>query len=255
MRFISRSLLLIVLPLLMVACSDNTAKVTLNAKPHQIQQQSDADCKQKLCKKVDLQWLSFEGMPKLNKMIQQQLALMLSPRNQSDSTASSLADVADQFMAPTKNSEDLVIRHWELSGKVKLLAHQGRIATFAFSSYRYMGGAHGLPAKSWLNWDLQQAKPVSLDDVLVSGKKAAFAQLATQAYNDWVAKTISEPANYNKFWQYAPSPNYRLTDKGLELLYQPYAIAPYAMGMPVLVIPVASIKPLVKPVYQPASWQ
>ncbi|BFM01967.1 hypothetical protein Psyaliredsea_06140 [Psychrobacter alimentarius] len=58
-------------------------------------------------------------------------------------------------------------------------------------------------------------------------------------------------SSYEKNWPFTLSDNVTLTDKGIDILYQPYAIGPYASGMPTLSIPYSQLNGVIKPRFIP----
>ena len=127
------------------------------------------------------------------------------------------------------------------------LGHVENFELFELSSYVYTGGAHGMPYSEYLVFDLSTKKQVQLADMLISGKKSQFKALAYDAYKTWVKTVDNNVASYEKNWPFTLSDNITLTDKGIDILYQPYAIAPYSSGMPVLSIPYNKLHGIIKP--------
>ena len=117
------------------------------------------------------------------------------------------------------------------------VGHISDFETFEISSYVFTGGAHGMPYSEYLVFDQKTKKQVKLVDMLQSAKKSQFKALAYNAYKDWVKTVDEDVKNYEKNWPFTLSDNVTLTDKGVDIRYQHYAIGPYAYGMPVLSIP------------------
>ena len=118
---------------------------------------------------------------------------------------------------------------------------------FEIDSYVFTGGAHGMPYSEYLILDPSTKTKVTLDDMLISGKKPQFKAQAYKAYQTWVKSVDDDVKSYEKNWPFVLSDNITLTDKGVDIRYQHYAIGPYAYGMPVLSIPYASLKGVFKP--------
>lgn len=127
------------------------------------------------------------------------------------------------------------------------VGHIDDFETFEISSYVFTGGAHGMPYSEYLVFDQKTKKQVKLADMLQSGKKSQFKALAYNAYKDWVKTVDKDAKNYEKNWPFTLSDNVTLTDKGVDIRYQHYAIGPYAYGMPVLSIPYNKLGAIIKP--------
>mgnify|MGYP006164289231 FL=1 len=131
------------------------------------------------------------------------------------------------------------------------LGHVDEFELFEISSYIYTGGAHGMPYSEYLVFDPSTKKQVTLDDMLISGKKPRFEALAYDAYKGWVKTVAEDVSSYEKNWPFTLSDNVTLTDTGVSIRYQHYSIGPYAYGMPVLNIPYSKLDKVIKPHFIP----
>ncbi len=132
------------------------------------------------------------------------------------------------------------------------LGHVNDFELFEIHSYVFTGGAHGMPYSEYLTFDLTTKKQVTLDDMLIKGKKPRFEALAHDAYKAWVKTVADDVASYQKSWPFTLSDNVTLTDQGIDIRYQHYSIGPYAYGMPVLSIPYSQLQGVIKPQFLPA---
>jgi len=140
---------------------------------------------------------------------------------------------------------------YSLTVTPEYVGHINDFETFEISSYVFTGGAHGMPYSEYLVFDQKTKKQIKLVDMLQSGKKLQFKALAYNAYKDWVKTVDKDVKNYEKNWPFTLSDNVTLTDKGVDIRYQHYAIAPYAYGMPVLSIPYSKLSGIIQPRFIP----
>ena len=140
---------------------------------------------------------------------------------------------------------------YSLTVTPEYVGHINDFETFEISSYVFTGGAHGMPYSEYLVFDQKTKKQIKLADMLQSGKKPQFKALAYNAYKDWVKTVDKDVKNYEKNWPFTLSDNVTLTDKGIDIRYQHYAIAPYAYGMPVLSIPYSKLSGIIQPRFIP----
>jgi len=138
---------------------------------------------------------------------------------------------------------------YELSVTPSYVGHVNDVELIKIDSYEFTGGAHGIPYRENLMFDQKLKRQIKLNDILITGKKPKFEAQAYDAYKKWVATFDKDLKNYEKNWPFSLSDNIMLTDKGVDLLYQPYAIAPYASGMPTLTIPYRQLNGIIKPQY------
>lgn len=132
------------------------------------------------------------------------------------------------------------------------LGHVNNFELFEINSYVFTGGAHGMPYSEYLTFDLTTKKQVTLDDMLIKGKKPRFEALAHDAYKAWVKTVADDVSSYEKSWPFMLSDNVTLTETGINIRYQHYSIGPYAYGMPVLSIPYSQLQGVIKPQFLPA---
>ena len=93
-----------------------------------------------------------------------------------------------------------------------------------------------MPVSHWLNWDLAADTEVKLADVIRPGQDEAFWKKAEAAHQLWLdAQNADEDFRQN--WPFDRTEDFRLSDKGLVLLYGVYTLGPYSMGQVELTIP------------------
>ncbi|MGM8872527.1 RsiV family protein [Psychrobacter sp. 2Y5] len=140
----------------------------------------------------------------------------------------------------------------EYLGHVKL--GQGEdLELFNISSYVFTGGAHGMPFSEYLIFDPANKQQITLDNMIQTGQQSRFNALAYDAYKSWVKWIDEDVKSYEQNWPFVASEDVSLTDKGVNIRYQPYAIGPYAYGMPVLTIPYSKLAGILKPRFMPSS--
>ncbi len=123
---------------------------------------------------------------------------------------------------------------------------------FEIDAYVFTGGAHGMPYSEYLIFDPSGKTQINLDDIIISSKKPKFQELVYDAYRQWVRTMDENVRSYEQDWPFFLSNNVTLTDKGLDIRYQHYAIGPYAYGMPVLSVPYSQLRGIVKARFIPA---
>lgn len=124
---------------------------------------------------------------------------------------------------------------------------------FEINSYVFTGGAHGMPFSEYLIFDPNTKTQITLADLLEQGQQPYFEALAYDAYKNWVKTVDNDINSYEQSWPFTLSDNVTLTDKGIDIRYQHYAIGPYAYGMPVLTISYSKLNGIIKPQFLPKS--
>lgn len=140
---------------------------------------------------------------------------------------------------------------YSLSINPEYIGHVQDFELFRVDSYVFTGGAHGMPYSEYFIFDPSTKKQVKLQDILQPNKKSRFTALAYDAYKSWVKSIDEDVSTYEKSWPFMLDDNITLTDKGIDIQYQHYAIGAYVYGMPVLSIPYSKLRGVIKPRFIP----
>lgn len=137
--------------------------------------------------------------------------------------------------------------------KPQVLNPKGPVTTVVMNASNYVGGAHGSSAQQYLNFELDSNSLLSLDQIIQSGQRKAFNDLAYAAFEQWIKETQPDmdSKTYQQLWKFTLSENFYLSSNGLILQYGEYDIGPYAVGLPRLVIPYEKLQGILKSQYLP----
>ena len=146
---------------------------------------------------------------------------------------------------------DAFTNRWSLDTEGEVAYQSGRVVAVTLNNYSYMGGAHPNAFVDFINFDRKQ------DDAIIEPADLYQDTVALQAVIEQKIRTLRklppdadlEEAGY--FWDgdFVFPSNFLITEKGLELVYNPYEIAAYAVGFTELFIPKAELTGLVRTEY------
>lgn len=108
----------------------------------------------------------------------------------------------------------------------------------------YTGGAHGIYATNYYNFDLKTKMILKLEDIFVPNyKEALMDALWNQLMEDKKASSKEElrDMGYESTDEITPTSNFKLDEQGITFLYNVYEIAPYSMGSIAVTIPYSKI--------------
>lgn len=140
---------------------------------------------------------------------------------------------------------------YEEQAEGHVVYQEGSFLSYQFKVYSFMGGAHGNTVTNNRVFDLENQMDVTLSTLFtdeslnVVGEKLREA-LAVQ--ND--CQTVDELIQTGIFFSAGdiePNDNFLLDEKGLTWVYDPYEIAPYALGPVTVSLPWSEIKDLLYP--------
>lgn len=125
---------------------------------------------------------------------------------------------------------------------------KGTIVYLATIDY-YEGGAHGINQQIVMNFEASTGRQLTLADIFASGYEQPLKNVLLKALK---AKTGCNSLNdlHNMGYLYSmdmfPSENFILSDETITFVYNPYEIAPYAMGSTELIIPYGDVENILK---------
>ena len=137
--------------------------------------------------------------------------------------------------------------HYNITGE----AHEGRegITVYTATIDYYEGGAHGINQRLVMNFDNETGKLLTLSDVFIPGYEQALNDLLQKALIEKVdAKDIDDLHAKGYLYSmdmFAPE-NFVMGEDNITFIYNPYEIAPYAMGLVELTISNSELEDLEK---------
>lgn len=115
----------------------------------------------------------------------------------------------------------------------EVLGIQDNILSYSVSTFTYMGGAHGVGMRMIYNYNMETGEPVHQEDIFVEG----FGEEVTKLLlSSMIAANpeFSDLAGMRRYGymtdEIGPNDNFFLTDEGITFIFNPYDIAPYAVG-------------------------
>ncbi|MEI2418290.1 RsiV family protein [Orrella sp. JC864] len=208
---------------------------------------SQPGCSGQDCPTIDVDALRFPNDPKLTALVDEALAAMTGLDVNVRHPYRTLEEFEQYYWRTAQPRDSTTLR-------ASLVRQTPALAVIELLSGVYTGGAHGIPATQFLNWDRQAQRVLSLDDVLEPGRKADYVKALERAHAAWLQTNEDarqDRAAYDKMWPFVPSENYALAQDGLVVKYDVYVIAPYSHGQPALTIPYEQLRGILRPAYLP----
>ncbi len=128
----------------------------------------------------------------------------------------------------------------------RITYNQDHLVSLSFGISTYTGGAHGAFSVTALTIDTRTGEVLSFDDVIAPQQLASFKRELDQrlldGYGDVLFEEIAASirtqlnttvATSSKILvEFGKAENFNLTPAGLDVFYQQYEVAPYAVGIP-----------------------
>ncbi|MDO9153509.1 MAG: RsiV family protein [Paludibacter sp.] len=126
------------------------------------------------------------------------------------------------------------------------------IFSYGISRYVFMGGAHGLNTRNYLNFDLKTGKKIAESDIFVPGFEKNLIELiktriVEQSKEDPEIAPIINLEDTD-FWVDAikPNGNFYITDESINYVFNPYEIAPFYIGQSEVILSYNRLAELLK---------
>ena len=132
------------------------------------------------------------------------------------------------------------------------------ILSYCVERYVYTGGAHGSNFRQFVNYNLQTGEQIDEEQLFAENYQEPLTQLLLQymvEQNDEIALIQDlQEAGYNVD-DIHPNDNFYLAEEGITYVFNPYDIAPYALGETEILIPWIALQNILKPEFQTVEKQ
>ncbi|PXZ40572.1 hypothetical protein DM482_00035 [Avibacterium paragallinarum] len=127
-------------------------------------------------------------------------------------------------------------RGMEFAVQTTYLGQKNNWVGFHNTIYSYEGGAHGIEISEYLNIDVDKQSLVTLDQLIDKKDQPAILNALWKVYDD-LSKEANFNTNYIEKTDFYISPDFYFDQDGVNFVYQPYALFPYAFGEITLTLP------------------
>lgn len=138
--------------------------------------------------------------------------------------------------------------HWEMTSKCWIELNYSGLLVYRIDSYGYSGGAHGMGISRFLVFDTEKMHQLDLDDIFTLHYKEALGTLLEAKYREMhyldKDQTLTDAGLFEN--HIPPANNFFITVNGIGFFYNPYKIAPFAMGSQVISLGWHELAPLIK---------
>lgn len=157
-------------------------------------------------------------------------------------------DLEPMFLEDQKNKENNEsIASWYSYYKgieSKVNFYEKDLLVYRIDFNEYTGGAHGMYASTFLNYDLKNVHQLTLDDIFIGDYQDALSDLLwNQLMADQKVQTRTEleDMGYGSTGDLIPTENFYLSKKGITFYYNVYEFTPYMMGPVEIALPYEAI--------------
>lgn len=144
------------------------------------------------------------------------------------------------------DEENAMLFHFEFQreGRFTTACKARHLQTYAVAYNDYTGGAHGMNALICNVFDLTTGETVSEADLFAEGYQEGVSALLKTALDAFLE--AQEEGEDLVFGAPEPNGNFSVSEEGVTWTYNPYEIAPYALGAIELTVSWSDLKPYLK---------
>ena len=138
-----------------------------------------------------------------------------------------------------------ILYHYQEHLTAVPLYESDKLLSYEATRYLFTGGAHGLETTMCWVFDVTTGNQLTEDDIFVENYSDSLVTILTQLLEADAAK---RGLKLKDFWlqQLIPNGNFAITEDGLFYQFNPYDIAPYAVGSTRLLVSKEVALPLLK---------
>lgn len=181
----------------------------------------------------------------INQFIQEQLLEYSDPDGKPPAT---LDELATMFINDY-NAVPEAMGLWEMERNIQVSFGADHLATLNYSESGYTGGAHPFSGQRYFVLDLDSGKQLTLKDLLAAGYEEGLNEAGERAFRK--ERNIPPAASLEEagFWFanniFKVNTNVGVMNNGLVFAFNPYEVAPYAMGPTEFTVPYSDINALI----------
>ena len=140
---------------------------------------------------------------------------------------------------------------WEVDRQVAILPSVEGIVSIEARVFENTGGAHPNTSIRLASFDDRNGKRLTLGDILMPGYEQSLARMGESAFRSARSMPADSSIGDSGFWfeggLFRLPSTFAVTSDGLRFYFNPYEVAPYALGPTDFLIPFAQIESLIRP--------
>lgn len=146
-------------------------------------------------------------------------------------------------------SESSAAIDWKLRRQANIVHANEEVVSVEVVSEGYLGGAHGFADKTLMTFEARTGARMSVGDVVDESVRATLSKIVEAEFRRARSIPSTQSLQDAGFFilpgQEMPlAENFALTERGLELQYNPYEVGPYSQGATRVTVPPEAVEPL-----------
>jgi hypothetical protein len=193
--------------------------------------------------------LNQAAQTKIDAEVRKALYAPLDVDTDNPSRATVMKELSERF-EEYKTVSDAPI-DWSLDRSATVLFSNPSVTAVEVVNKGYLGGAHGFNERSLMTFNSQTGSRMAVSDVIDETSRQALLRIVEAEFRRTrsirAGQSLQDAGFFILPGQELPlGENFALTDNGMEIQYNPYEIAPYALGETRVRVPREALEMIVK---------
>lgn len=186
-----------------------------------------------------------KAMEKMNEtIILQTFDLEEIPCGLEELASGYMMSLIDEYFTENRSIEqEGAVRTWEDSINGIFRNSYRNWRNYLLSYYSFRGGAHGIQTVSQLVFDKKTGEQLSESDLFAPGYEEPVAQLMRAAVQAEMEEESPELLEFVDMELVVPNGNFSVGEGGVQWIFQPYEVGPYALGIVMASVSWEELKP------------
>ena len=189
--------------------------------------------------------LRIPQMEKINQTIVQQAFDLEDAAGTLEELATTYREnLIDEYITENSNSaEELGVLTWEDKINGVFTNAYKNWENYLLSYYTFRGGAHGIQTISQLVFDRKTGDPLTETDLFAPGYEESVAKLMQANVKKEMEAEDPELVQLVEMEFVVPNGNFSVGEGGVQWIFQPYEVGPYALGIVIASVSWEELKP------------
>jgi hypothetical protein len=146
---------------------------------------------------------------------------------------------------------------WSLERKLEIVFTSGRVVSFRFFEYSFLGGAHPNTNYYYTLYDIATGGKLTPKDIFIAGYETKLTALAEKKFREVrnlkPDESLSEAGFQFLNNKFTLNNNFGFTKEGIVFFYNAYEAGPYVLGSTEVLIPFKDVKELFVKTFLPPT--
>lgn len=155
-------------------------------------------------------------------------------------------NLIDEYLTENDVPDPMGVLTWEDKVNGVFTGRYKDWLNYLLTYYSFRGGAHGIQTMTPVVFDKGTGAVITQDKLFVPGYEAPVSNLLREAVEKSLEEEAPELVSLLEVETIVPNGNFSVSADGIQWIFQPYEIGPYALGIVMATLSWEQLKPYLK---------